>query len=187
MDNSLITPFSTIYDSFLDRVEDSMYIEFTELDTIEQLQGLLINAIPRFRFPRFDIYDYEEGCFDSSGTYIGVESEYEEVPSTKWVGGSFNSILTKEEINILSLSMVVEWLGQQMNTTENTRMKSTGSDFKLSSQANQLAKLKVLMDKYEAEVRTAHDTYRRRVKTNKGYQSTMSQIMEVPKYGLNIR
>ena len=57
------------------------------------------------------------------------------MPATAWVGGSFN-ILTQEEINILSLYMVVEWLGQQLATTENTRLKYSGSDFKFTSQAN---------------------------------------------------
>ena len=64
MGNIKGTPFSIIYDSFLARVEDSMYMELTELDTIEMLQDLLINAIPRFEFPRFDPFDYEEGYFE---------------------------------------------------------------------------------------------------------------------------
>lgn len=122
------TPFSAIYDSFLTRVTDDMYMEMTELDTFEMLQELLINAIPRFEFPRFNIFDYEPGYYTSTGIYNGVESDYEDAPSTAWVGGYFNSWLTQEEINILSLSMVVEWLGQQLATTDNIRMKYSGSD-----------------------------------------------------------
>ena len=55
------TSFTAIYDSFLNRVTSDMYMELSELDTFEMLQELLINAIPRFEFPRFDIFDYEEG------------------------------------------------------------------------------------------------------------------------------
>ena len=138
------TSFATIYDSFLARVTSDMYMELSELDTIEMLQELLINAIPRFEFPRFDIFDYEEGLFISVGIYTGVESDNIKVPAAAWVGGSFNAILTTEEINILSLNMVVEWLGQQLATTENTKMKYSGSDFKFTSQANHMAKLKVM-------------------------------------------
>ena len=105
------TPFSIIYDSFLSRCTSDMYMEMTELDTLEMLQDLLINAIPRFEFPRFDIFDYEPGYLIGIGTYCGVESDGIEVPATAWVGGSFNANLTQEEVNILSLSMVVEWLG----------------------------------------------------------------------------
>ena len=55
------TSFITIYDSFFARVTDSMYMELTEEDTIEMLQDLLLNAIPRFEFPRVDLFDYELG------------------------------------------------------------------------------------------------------------------------------
>lgn len=123
-----ITPFTTIYDSFLSRVTSEMYMEMTELDTLEQLQGILLNAVPRFKLPRFDIFDYEEGYLDSVGYYKGVESGYEEVPATMWVGGFFHSKLTSEEINILSLAMVIEWFEQQLATTEYTKMKYSGSD-----------------------------------------------------------
>ena len=53
------TSFITIYDSFLARVTDDMYMEMTEIETIEALQDILINAIPRFEFPRVDLFDYE--------------------------------------------------------------------------------------------------------------------------------
>ena len=67
------------------------------------------------------------------------------MPVTGWVGGFFNVELTDEEINILALNMVIEWLGQQLDTTNNTRMLYSGSDFKLTSQANHMAKLKVMI------------------------------------------
>lgn len=128
MSDNIKTPFSTIYDNFLTRVTNDMYLEMTELDTIEMLQDLLIAAMPRFEFPRFDITDYDLGVLMSVGTYCGSESNYKEVPTTAWVGGSFNAELTQEEINILSLCMVIEWFGQQLATTENTKMKYSGSD-----------------------------------------------------------
>ena len=73
MGEKATTSFSIIYDSFLTRVTSDMYMELNELDTIRLLQDLLLNAIPRFEFPRFDIYDYEEG-YIIGGTYCGVES-----------------------------------------------------------------------------------------------------------------
>lgn len=180
-----ITPFSAIYDSFLERVTSDMYMELTELDTIRMLQGLLINAIPRFEFPRFDIFNYEEGYFEY-GTYQGVESDGQEVPATYLVGGFFNAKLTQEEINILSLSMVVEWLGQQLATTENTKLKYSGSDFKFTSQANHMSKLKVLKDSYSQDCFKLQRLYKRRKLVDGQIQSTMSQIVEVPDYGYKI-
>lgn len=180
------TSFTTIYDSFLARVTSDMYMELTELDTFELLQELLINAIPRFEFPRVDIFDYEIGMLGDVGTYCGVESDNVEVPATAWVGGSFNTILNEEEINILSLYMVVEWLGQQLASTENTRLKYSGSDFKFTSQANHMAKIKLLIDSYKQDGFHLQRLYKRRKRTEKGIASTFGQIMEVPGYGYKI-
>ena len=180
------TPFSIIYDSFLSRVTSDMYMEMTELDTLEMLQDLLINAIPRFEFPRFDIFDYEPGYLMGIGTYCGIESDGIEVPATAWVGGSFNAELTQEEVNILSLSMVVEWLGQQLATTENTRLKYSGSDFKFTSQANHMAKIKVMMDSYRQECFHLQRLYKRRKIVNGEVRSTAGVIMTAPSHGYKI-
>ena len=180
-----ITPFSIIYDSFLTRVTADMYMELTELDTIQLLQDLLINAIPRFEFPRFNIFDYELGYLDG-GTYQGIESDDKEVPTTFWVGGFFNSKLTEEEINILSLNMVVEWLGQQLATTENTKMKYSGTDFKFTSQANHMAKLKVMIDAYKQDSFHLQRLYKRRKNVNGEIRSTAGIIVTKPTYGYNI-
>lgn len=175
------TSFITIYDSFLARVTSDMYMEFTEEDTYLMLQDLLINGIARFEFPRFDAFDYEEGSWESLGTYQGVESDGIEVAAAGWVGGYFNTPLTQEEVNILALNMVIEWLGQQLDTTENTRMKYSGSDFKFTSQANHMAKLKVMIDAQKADSVHLQRIYKRRKFTSDGAQSTMNEIVSKPK------
>lgn len=187
MESNERTSFNEVYESFFNRITDEMYLEMTELDTIEQLQSILINAIPRFKLPRFDITDYEKGFLDSSETYQGVESDGEEVPLTFWNGGYFNSKLTDEEINILSLAMTVEWFGLQLATTEYTKMKYTGSDFKMSSQANHLAKLKNMSEWYVSQCKSAQDTYKRRKVKEGKILSSLGQIMETPDYGYKIR
>ena len=108
------------------------------------------------------------------------------MPATYLVGGFFNAKLTQEEINILSLSMVVEWLGQQLATTENTKLKYSGSDFKFTSQANHMSKLKVLKDSYSQDCFKLQRLYKRRKLVDGQIQSTMSQIVEVPDYGYKI-
>lgn len=177
------TSFITIYDSFFARVTDDMYLEFTEEDTLEMLQDILLNALPRFEFPRFDIFDYELGTWQGLGTYQGVESNNVEVPITGWVGGTFNYTLTDEEINIIALNMVIEWLTQQLDTTENTREKYSGSDFKFTSQANHMAKLKVLIDAQKQDSVHLQRIYKRRIFTPNGAQSTMGQLISKPGYG----
>lgn len=53
------TPFSIVYDSFLSKITDDMYMELTPEDTIKDLQNLLVDAIPGFEFPRVNLFDYE--------------------------------------------------------------------------------------------------------------------------------
>lgn len=180
-----MTPFTTIYDSFLTRVTDDMYMEMTELDTYRALQDILKNAIPRFEFPRFDIEDYEESCWEV-GTYCGVESNHKEVPSTALVDGYFNTVLTKEEVDILSLCMVVEWLIQQLASTKNTKMQYSGADFKFTSQANHMAKLKVLVDSFKTDCFHLQRLYKRRKIVNGEVRSTAGIIMTTPSYGYKI-
>lgn len=182
------TSFLTIYDAFFSKVTDDMYMELTEEDTYEMLQDLLVNTLPRFEFPRFDLFDYELGAWSDMGMYCGVESNNIEVPATGWVGGTFNIELTSEEINIIALNMVIGWLGQQLDTTENTRMKFSGSDFKFTSQANHMSKLKVMIDAHKTDSLQLQRLYKRRVRTADGQiQSTMWQIMAKPEYGLKVR
>jgi hypothetical protein len=108
------------------------------------------------------------------------------VPATQWAGGSFNTTLTAEEVNIISAYMVVEWLGQQLATTDNTRTKYSGSDFKFASQANHMSKLKVIKENYEKDAFHLQRLYKRRKTVDGKIQSTFGQIMEVPGYGFKI-
>ena len=186
-DKNKPTSFLTIYDAFFSKVTDSMYMELTEEDTYSMLQDLLINSISRFEFPKFDLFDYEIGAWGDLGEYQGVESNNKLVPAEGWVGGTYNVQLTDEEINIFALNMVIEWLGQQLDTTENTQMKYSGSDFKFTSQANHMAKLKVMIDSHKQDSIHLQRLYKRRIRAANGeIQSTMWQIMDKPSYGYKI-
>lgn len=180
------TSFSVVYDSFLDRVTSDMYMELTELDTLKMLQELLVNSIPRFEFPRFNSFDYELGSLQSLGTYQGEESGGAAVPAFGWIGGVFSASLTQEEVNILSLCMLIEWLGQQIATTENTRMKYSGADFRFSSQASHLSKLKVLVEHYKQDCFHLQRLYKRRVFVDGEVKSTIGNIMTSPVYGYKV-
>lgn len=173
------TPFSKIYDNFLSKITDDMYMELTELETFRLLEELLISAIPKFEFPRVKIDSYELSFIEDESTYKGVESNGIEVPAIIYDGGYFDNNLNQEEINILSTYMIVEWLGQQLASVENTRMKYSGSDFKFTSQANHMQKLSALKREYEREGFHLQRLYKRRKVDSKGImRSTMGDIME---------
>ena len=177
--NKTTTPFSIIYDSFLSKITDDMYMEFDEQQTESMIKELLLSAIYKFEFPRFDITDYEDDEIIGEDTYNGVESDNQEVVALILSPGHFNSVLTQEEINILSTYMIVEWLGQQLASVENTRMKYSGSDFKFTSQANHMAKILTTKKDYEREGFHLQRLYKRRDKNEKGdIISTFGKIME---------
>lgn len=174
-----ITPFSKIYDSFLSKITDDMYMELTELETFNMLQELLVSAIPKFEFPRVNLNSYEENYIEDEELYQGVESNNIEVKAFIFTGGYFNGLLNQEEINVLSTYMIVEWLGQQLASVENTRMKYSGSDFKFTSQANHMQKLLQLKKDYEREGFHLQRLYKRRKADKNGImRSTLGIIME---------
>lgn len=172
------TPFSVLYDDFLTKITDDMYMEMDELDTYRLLHELLITAIHKFEFPRVNLNDYEDEYIEDEGTYSGAESNYDEVKLFFICGGRFNVSLTAEEVNIITTYMIVEWLGQQLASVENTRMKYSGSDFKFTSQANHMQKLLALKKDYEREGFHLQRLYKRRIQDENGIQrSTMDQIV----------
>lgn len=127
--SKLQTPFSKIYDIFLGMITDDLYLELDKHQTYELLQELLLSAIVWFEFPRQNLDDYDD--FDlilEQSTYCGVDSDMLEVKCEIYNHGHFNCVLTNEEMNIIATYMVVEWLGQQLASIENTRMKYSGQD-----------------------------------------------------------
>lgn len=149
------TAFQDIYDRFLGKITDDMYMEWTDEDTIADLHNILMDAIPGFEFPRFPLYDFGEN--------------------------TYNVHLTSEEINILALLMYNAWLQRQIASIENTRMKYSGSDFKMTSQANHLDKLIKLKQEAERQSHHMQRLYKRRklVDGKGSIKSNWSSIMEM--------
>lgn len=161
------TPFTAVYDRFLNKITDDLYMELTLEDTLRDIQSLLVNIIPNFEFPRKNLYDY-------SLSSISVNEDTVEDAST------FNIDLTEEEINILSILMMGAWLQRQITSIENTRMKYSGSDFKFTSQANHLAKLLTLQTEINRQSHHMQRLYKRRKFTDDGkYASNWSVLREV--------
>lgn len=138
------TKFATIYNRFLGKITDDMYLELTPEDTVKDLQNLLIDAIPSFEFPRINLYDYEisvieidEGEVVRDDFIIGVAwddtIDLDDTPKVLIDRSSFNVELSPEEINILAILMKQGWVQRQVTSIENTRMKYSGADFKMTS------------------------------------------------------
>lgn len=110
------TQFATVYNRFLGKITDDMYIELTPEDTVRDLQNLLVEAIPGFEFPRHNLYDYEIAVVEmyenevvKEDFIIGVvwndSVELEEIPKVLVDRSAFAAELAAEEVNILALLM----------------------------------------------------------------------------------
>lgn len=154
-----------------------MYLQLNQLDTFRLLEQLLLSAIEKFEFPRVDLQDYQLLGVSDVRFYTGVESNNERVQAIVYEGGWFNTFLKYEEINILAIYMVVEWIGQQLASIENTRMKYSGSDYKFTSQANHMNKLIQLKKEYEREGFHLQRLYKRRIADKNGImRSTFGKL-----------
>ena len=150
----MATKFNQIYNCFYSNITDDMYMELDEAQTADLLEELLLNAIPWFEFPRVNLNNYDLNR------------------------KTFKATLTYEEANILAIYMVVGWIGQQLASIEQIRMKYSGSDFKFTSQANHIAKLINLQKEYERKGFHLQRLYKRRKADKNGImRSTFGSIM----------
>ena len=175
------TLFASVYNCFLNKITDDMYMELTPEDTIRDLQNLLINAIPGFEFPRKKL-EYEiltRELNDESANVTGFVVE--NADGTKFEdASSFGEVLTLEEVNILAILMMEGWLQRQITTIELVRQKYSGTDFKFTSQAAHLAKLLALLAEVQRQSLHMQRLYKRRKTSNDGYiKSNWSSLAKI--------
>lgn len=172
------TKFTEIYNCFLGKITDDMYMELTPVDTVKDLQNLLLCAIDGFEFPRVRLDEYtvdvqqkwehDLNMDDFVIGYIWNEIEIDDLTDTPQSqmaivdNSEFNATLTHEEKNILATLMMEGWLQRQITSIENIRMKYSGSDFKLTSQANHLSKLLNLLNEVQRQSHHLQRLYKRR-------------------------
>ena len=129
------TPFSTVFGAFLARIEEDEWLLEEDDSVVEQdMAELLKMAIFDFRFPRVSLAHSND---------------------------LFTDTLTNNEIQILAISMKLQWLRRQVNTWRNIKQQYSTKDFQFSSQANHLDKLLKSQEMAEKELRRAYDTYDR--------------------------
>lgn len=142
----MATFFTEVYDRFFDKITDDMYIELTEQDTRKDCQSLLINAIPKFEFPK------------KSLTYQKGNLSLEPLEDSS----QFDNTLSAEEIDILANLMVSGWLQRQIASIDNTRQQYYGNSFKLTSQASHLTALIKLKEDLDKDNKKQQRLYGRR-------------------------
>ena len=145
------TPFFIIYNRFLSKITDDMFLEWTLDETYKNLESILLDVIPLFEWPKFPLYNYNTQA-------IGMIDQYGSVVSY----GKYLTNLTLEEIDIFAGLMAVEWLNRQVLTVNLTRMKYSTQDFRLTSQANHLNALMKVKDNFLQTNKRIQRLYKRR-------------------------
>lgn len=128
-----MTQFSIVYEAFLGKILDDEWETWTEDEIRQDLKGLLMSAIVRFKFPRVSLEYTEEGFTDD---------------------------LSNEEIQILATYMKCEWLNRTILTWENVKPLYTERDF---SQANLLDKLSAMLAAEQKQAEKLESIYYRSI------------------------
>lgn len=113
----MATPYQTVYDAFLAKVEDDDWAWVDgDCVALEDWNSILDSALPYFKFPRISLAE------DSTG---------------------FIETLGKQEIQVIATLMKVEWLERTVASWENIKAFYAEADF---SQANLLDKFIKLLE-----------------------------------------
>jgi len=121
------TPFSNIYNLFLDSISDYTFLDL-DIDVKNSiLKGYLIKAVINFK---------------KSNTDLSRNDDTE----------VFTNDLTEEEQFILSQYMVMFWMIQQIYNINLLRQRMSSKDFKLTSQAQHLETLLKLKKEHRKEI-----------------------------------
>lgn len=138
----MATPYSTIYERALAKITDYDLAIMPEENFQLMLRGWLQSAISKFRKCASDLSNRDDELV------------------------TFNIDLEDEEIEILAMLMVGEWLEPQVNSVTLTHQFFGGKEEKFFAQANQLESIKALRDETRTEARKlmrdytyAHNSY----------------------------
>ena len=110
----MATLYSDIYNSFLNRITDYDLPAFSEENRESILHGFMINACSKFKricknVSKIDLSDRDE------------------------TNKQFNSILTDEQIDIITTGMIVEWVKPKYYFDENMRNILNTKDYNMAA------------------------------------------------------
>ena len=124
-----MTSYEDVFKSFLNKIQDNLYVELTTEQTTADLIGLLNASITYFSYPRVDIRDKDDDM------------------------EMFNVTLGIDEIEILVSGMLVEWTRRELRSIDALRQSMTTKDFNTYSQASHINALVKASEAERAELK----------------------------------
>ena len=131
----MATPYETIYNCALSKLEDPTLAMLPEEDLENMLHGYLMSAIAKHRKCEHDLSDRDEEL------------------------KQFNFDLSDLEMEILSILMVREWISQRLNSVTNVMQVFGGEEEKWFSQASHIKELREMDDRLRLEAQQLSRDY----------------------------
>ena len=130
-----MTSYETLYSKCLSKIEDPTLVQLTEEDLEIMLHGWLMSAVAKMRKCSSDLTDRDD------------------------VAKQFNIDLSDIEQEILAISMVREWVSQQLHSVTLTAQVFSGKEAKYYSQAQHIAELRELDERLKIEAQKLSRDY----------------------------
>ena len=131
----MATPYETIYNHALSKIEDPTLAMLPEEDLENMLHGYSMSAIAKHRKCEHDLSDRDEEL------------------------KQFNFDLSDLEMEILSILMVREWISQRLNSVTNVMQVFGGKEEKWFSQASHIKELREMDDRLRLEAQQLSRDY----------------------------
>lgn len=132
----MATPYSKIIETFVGKVSDYDLPKFTDIEKETIIVGFMISACTKFaRICKVDLYDRDETL------------------------KQFNQNLDDEIIEIITETMLVEWIKPKVLSSENLKNCLSTKDYSLFSPANLLKELRVTLDSLKKESKRLINNY----------------------------
>ena len=130
----MATPYEKIYNRFGQKITDFNLAEIDDYSLDQMLKNWLQSAIVNVR----------------TSSDLSNRNDEDEV---------FNDELRDSDVELLAMGMVMAWLDQYLNSTENVLQFIGGKEEKYYSQANHIAELRALREDIRLEMKRLHSYY----------------------------
>lgn len=131
----MATPYETIYNCALSKIEDPTLAMLPEEDLENMLHGYLMSAIAKHRKCDHDLSDRDEEL------------------------KQFNSDLSDLEIEILAILMLREWISQRLHSVTTVMQTFSGKETSFYSQAAHIKELREMDDRLRLEAQQLSRDY----------------------------
>lgn len=131
----MATPYETIYNRALSKIEDPTLAMLPEEDLENMLHGYLMSAIAKHRKCEHDLSDRDEEL------------------------KQFNFDLSDLEIEILSILVVREWISQRLHSVTTVLQTFSGKETNFYSQAAHIKELREMDDRLRLEAQQLSRDY----------------------------